>query len=265
MNLISIITINLNNAIGLENTLASIEKQTYKNIELIVIDGGSTDNSLKIIENYNSTITKAVIERDEGLYDAMNKGKDYASGDFALFLNSGDVLSNSDSLKTLTSKIDSKNKLYFGRAENIFENKTIYYMPSLKITENNYSEWLSKITPSHQTILFPKSFYKVNTYDLKYKIASDVDYKLRAINEFETIFIDAIVVNFELGGISTIPSSMKLINQIISEGLKISKKNHNAISFNNTLIPICNQYIKYFFYKILGEKQYFKLLKIILN
>ncbi|MEI8084601.1 MAG: glycosyltransferase family 2 protein [Paludibacter sp.] len=262
---ISIITINMNNEHGLKKTLESIDNQTYKNIELIIIDGNSTDNSLNVITSFNSLISKAVVEKDQGLYDAMNKGIDCATSDFAMFLNSGDVFSKTDSLEILTSKIEDKNKLYFGRAKNVYNNSTIYYLPSFKISESNYKVWLQSISPNHQAILFPKSFYKTNYYNLKYKIAADIDFKLRALNQLDAVFVDTLVIDFELGGISTVPRSLKLINQINKEGFDILKNNHRSVNFISTLKIIGNQYFKFLMFKFFGEKRYFNLIRKMLN
>ena len=265
MYLISIITINLNDATGLERTLKSIENQTYENIELIVVDGCSTDNSLDVIRDFRPLISKSVVEKDHGLYDAMNKGISYATGDFALFLNSGDAFSEAHSLQIIASKIEDKNKLYFGRTKNIYNNSTIYYLPDFRITVDNYKSWLSQISPNHQSILFPKSFYKTNSYDLKYKIASDIDFKIKAINQLESVFVDAVVIDFELGGISTLPRSLELTTEMIAEGLEINKVNRRKLKLKTILGAVLNQYFKYFALKILGEKRYFQLLGKILN
>ncbi|MEI8271104.1 MAG: hypothetical protein WCG08_00610 [Paludibacter sp.] len=99
-------------------------------------------------------------------------------------------------------------------------------MPGFKITASNYKDWLSDISPNHQAILFPKSFYKLNSYNLKYKIAFDIDFKLKVLNKLEAVFVDVVIINFELGGIFTVPRSLKLINQIIKEGFEITKRNH---------------------------------------
>ena len=265
MYLISIITINLNDALGLEHTLKSIEYQSYENIELIVVDGCSSDNSLDIMRNFKSLISKSVIEKDKGLYDAMNKGIAHASGDFALFLNSGDAFSDRDSLEKLASKIEDKHKLYFGRSRNSYKNSIIYYLPGLSITKDNYVSWLSQISPNHQTILFPKSFYKMNSYNLKYRIAADIDYKLKALNQLEVVFVDVVVTDFELGGISTVPKSLKLVNEIIKEGFEINKNNHRKLTVKTLFSAVFNQYFKYLLFKILGEKKYFDFLKMMLN
>ncbi|MGK0307850.1 MAG: glycosyltransferase involved in cell wall biosynthesis, partial [Urechidicola sp.] len=90
--LISIITINYNDAVGLKKTMASVLEQTYEDIEYIVIDGGSTDGSKAYIELYHKDLAYWVSEPDQGIYHAMNKGIDQATGDYLLFLNSGDWL-----------------------------------------------------------------------------------------------------------------------------------------------------------------------------
>ena len=85
-------TINYNNSEGLLRTLESVFNQTYVDLEMVIIDGGSTDTSLEFVKSYQSRIGFFVSERDRGIYDAQNKGWRNATGDYVLFLNSGDVL-----------------------------------------------------------------------------------------------------------------------------------------------------------------------------
>ena len=98
---VSIITINYNDCIGLENTIQSVVSQTCNDYEYIVIDGGSTDGSVDVIKKYASKISYWISERDKGIYHAMNKGIDKATGDYCLFLNSGDTLFNNEVLNTI--------------------------------------------------------------------------------------------------------------------------------------------------------------------
>lgn len=90
---ISIITINFNNKDGIEKTISSVVAQTYKDIQYIIIDGDSTDGSVEVIKKYHEDIDYWISEPDKGIYDAMNKGILKATGDYVLFLNSGDYLS----------------------------------------------------------------------------------------------------------------------------------------------------------------------------
>lgn len=98
---ISIITINYNNARGLEKTIFSVVNQTYSSIEYIIIDGGSTDGSKDVIKKYKDKITIWVSEPDKGIYHAMNKGIGFATGDYCLFLNSGDHLLERDTVESI--------------------------------------------------------------------------------------------------------------------------------------------------------------------
>ena len=91
---LSIITVNLNNAVGLKKTICSVINQTFLDIEYIIIDGGSLDGSLEIIKEYEKKITYWVSEPDSGIYNAMNKGIMHANGEYLQFLNSGDWLVN---------------------------------------------------------------------------------------------------------------------------------------------------------------------------
>ena len=108
--MLSIITINYNNRDGLRSTLGSIRQQQLQALEVIVIDGGSDDGSQKVISEYKDTISFSISEKDQGIYDAMNKGIQKAKGNFLLFLNSGDQLAYPDSLEKASKFL--KKKLY---------------------------------------------------------------------------------------------------------------------------------------------------------
>ena len=108
MPLLSIVTINLNNKDGLLNTLQSIKSQTFRDFQLIVVDGVSNDGSIQVIEENQSIIDHTIIEKDTGIYNAMNKGIKASNGKYIYFLNSGDILDNSNSLnKVFLDQIDS--------------------------------------------------------------------------------------------------------------------------------------------------------------
>lgn len=102
--LLSIITVNYNNAEGLERTIKSVQEQTYPEIEHIIIDGGSKDGAVEIIKKYEKKIAYWVSESDNGIYHAMNKGVAQAHGDYCLFLNSGDILYDRDAVEKLCSQ-----------------------------------------------------------------------------------------------------------------------------------------------------------------
>lgn len=110
--ILSIITINYNNCTGLRQTLNTIDKQTFKDFELIVIDGGSTDGSVEVMNKFSDQIDYQVSEKDSGIYNAMNKGIAKASGEYVFFLNSGDDLYNEDVLKNIIHDLHTEDIIY---------------------------------------------------------------------------------------------------------------------------------------------------------
>ena len=159
--LITIITVVFNDDSKIEKTIKSIKKQSYRNLEYIIIDGGSTDKTLDIIKKYDNFIDYWVSEKDNGIYDAMNKGCRLALGEGLVFLNSGDIFVGDifNSKIKLPCLIPCKIK---GIKKNIFFRK---------ITDEKCG-----MPTSHQAMIFAN---KKKLYDLSYKISSDYDYYIR--------------------------------------------------------------------------------------
>ena len=180
---LSIITINYNNAAGLRKTLESARNQTSKNYEHIIIDGGSTDDSVSIIKEFlaDSEYAKQVSfwcsEKDKGIYDAMNKGIPHANGKYCLFLNSGDYLADVDVVNRFSKYKYSDNEIIYTNAI-FYDNKKKWLVnfPD-KITLNFFYAHKSLC---HQNMLFPVSYMKNNLYSLEYKITADVDLYIKA-------------------------------------------------------------------------------------
>ncbi len=112
MSKLSIITVNFNNATGLQKTFDSVFEQTFKDFEYIIVDGGSTDGSEEIIERNRDKINYWVSEKDKGVYHAMNKGMAKASGDYLLFLNSGDHFKDENILLEVMPELDGTGIVY---------------------------------------------------------------------------------------------------------------------------------------------------------
>lgn len=104
MNRITVITVTYNAESTIESTINSVLKQTYKDIEYIIVDGKSTDNTIKIIDKYKDNIDFIISEEDGGIYDAMNKGIMHSSGDWIIFVNSGDIFASNDVLENIFSQ-----------------------------------------------------------------------------------------------------------------------------------------------------------------
>ncbi len=111
---VSVITVVYNAGSVFEWTLKSIQDQSYKHIEYIVVDGGSNDNALQLIDQYKNVISKWVSEQDKGLYDAMNKGLKMASGDYVMFLNAGDIFYNNEVLNNIFKDDKPLSDVYYG-------------------------------------------------------------------------------------------------------------------------------------------------------
>lgn len=172
---ITIITVCKNSENTLEETILSVVKQEYKNLEFIIIDGGSTDKTLKILEKYKNFISKLISEPDKGIYDAFNKGLDHATGDLIGFVNSDDIL-REGAIDILVQYYHKKNfDFIFGSVEKHWGILHGYKPWKIYYTWNFYS--------SHSTGFFIKkdAATKVGKYNLKYKYSSDYDYFYRMI------------------------------------------------------------------------------------
>ena len=165
-NNLSIITINYNNINGLEKTIQSVIYQTYTDVEYLIIDGASTDNSVEVIEKYQDKIDYWSSEPDTGIYNAMNKGIKASTGGYLLFLNSGDVLNGDTALADFVSHKD-------------FGGDIIYGDYQYEVGEKIYPDILTPLffirtSLPHQSTLFRREvFEEMGLYDERYSIVSD--------------------------------------------------------------------------------------------
>lgn len=199
---ISIITINLNNKNGLVNTINSVTSQVYAKIEYIIIDGGSTDGSIDIIREREKSISYWISESDNGIYDAMNKGILKSTGDFCLFLNSGDFLVNDKVLSDIFStKHDSD--ILIGDCKITKSDKVVFTAQQReKIT---LKAFYKKTIPHQSTFIRRQLFNTLGLYNNNYVIHGDYDFWLRAIicHNCSVENLDIIVSNYNLEGISS--------------------------------------------------------------
>jgi glycosyltransferase involved in cell wall biosynthesis len=201
---LSIVTVNKNNAAGLEKTIQSVVAQTFTDFEFIIIDGGSDDGSVDIIKKYVDKITYWVSEPDAGIYNGMNKGIRAAHGEFCLFLNSGDWLIESATLQNVFEEIAG---LPEGRGVGIYygdlmktDGLMIVYPKNLTI----YS--LLKQSLSHQNALIRRDlFLSHGMYNENYKVVSDYEFWLKEmwIHKTRFVHIDARIALFDTMGISS--------------------------------------------------------------
>jgi glycosyltransferase involved in cell wall biosynthesis len=200
---LSIITINLNNYNGLEQTIRSVIDQTYTNFEFLIIDGNSFDSSLELINQFKDKLTYWVSEADTGIYNAMNKGILKANGEYCLFLNSGDILKNNNILEKLFSFQISED-IILCRSMSSPENKQENFENQISSSVITFND-LFITSFNHQATLIKRSlFNKYGLYNEKYKIISDHLFiiKVLGINSGTFNFVDLIITSYNTGGIS---------------------------------------------------------------
>lgn len=198
---ISVITINYNNKEGLCRTIRSVISQNYPNIEYIVIDGASTDGSAEIVRKYQCYLSYAISEPDKGIYQAMNKGVMHATGDYCLFLNSGDCLHNENSLTEFVSKLSGED-LLMGRVQCIPSGRIAYDDISYPLSMLDF--YLGGPVP-HPACLIKRSLFDNRLYDEELRIVSDWKFFLQTIifDKCSYRIIDVVVSDFEENGISS--------------------------------------------------------------
>lgn len=199
---LSVITVTYNNATGLEKTIESVGSQTYDAIEFLIIDGGSKDGSKEIIEKNAAKLHYWISEPDKGIYHAMNKGIRAASGEYCLFLNSGDVFFDQDTVENALLNTDDEDIIY-GNAVKIKPHyeRLIKYSPKLTLYD------FIKIEPAlhHQASFIKKELFdKYGYYDETIKIIADWEFFFRTIilNHAKTKYIDQTICVFEGTGLS---------------------------------------------------------------
>ena len=224
--LISVITVVYNCVETIERTICSVVKQTYPNVEYIIIDGGSNDGTQDRILLYETKLAYYQSKPDKGLYDAMNQGMAKAKGDFCLFLNAGDLFYRKDTLSQMVAAISAPDALYFATAVMTDERNIFRLRPPSGIEIGEYLA--NGGLPNHQATLFPRKFYTNNSYDLTFRVSADDDYKIRALRECTPVFVDFWAIVFELGGLSKSNSSLKLIHLRVKELQQLNKKHFPA-------------------------------------
>lgn len=165
---ITVITICFNIGNELEQTIKSVIGQSYPNIEYIIIDGGSTDDTMAVLKRYKDNISLIVSEPDKGVYDAMNKGVRLATGDYVNFMNGGDSFSNSEVLTTLFSDLANLDyDVVFGDTINC------YGWGRVRKRGGYYNEHSIHMPFGHQSVFVRTNLLKANPFDLSYKIQAD--------------------------------------------------------------------------------------------
>lgn len=226
---VSIITATYNSAATIHDTLASLESQTYPDIEYIIVDGASKDNTLEVIRQNCSRVSQLISEPDKGIYDALNKGISKSTGDIVGFLHSDDLLAYPEAIQDLVDSFKSGNHdavyadLEYVQQENI--NKVVRHWKSGHYNRNKLQYgWM----PAHPTFYMKRNLYKeMNCFDLSYKIAADYDSVLRYLwrGNINTGYLPKVLIKMRVGGIS----NRSLVNIFLKTHEDIKAMRNNGL------------------------------------
>ena len=202
--LLSVITVVYNNASFIQEAINSVILTKLPNTEYIIIDGGSTDGTVPLVEAYGTQITKFVSEPDAGIYDAMNKGINFATGDYISFINADDYYEHK-SLEKITEKLDlERPDVLYADLDYIDNNRQVRrcWRPGSFDKKKLQDLWIS---PHPTTFIRRDLIQKFSGFDIKYKLAADYDLLLKVLSSAEkVIYFDTVVVKMRLGGATNV-------------------------------------------------------------
>jgi len=226
---ISLITVVYNAQKTIANCIESVLRQKFNNIQYIVIDGGSTDDTLKIIHSYNKNIQIIVSEPDNGIYDAMNKGIQLATGEIIGTLNADDYLADEFVLADVAGAF-AKN------SANVLYGDLDFIDPSGKTVRKWRSGWYKKDMfnwgwmPPHPTFYCKRELFELlGSYKLDYGSAADYELMLRFIhvNKAEVFYINRVLVKMFIGGVS----NKSIGNRVKALSFDLKAMRNNGIRF----------------------------------
>lgn len=236
---ISIITVVYNNEKTIKEAIESVLYQSYSNIEYIIIDGNSSDSTVYIIDEYKDRLGYFISEKDKGIYDAMNKGINAATGDVIGILNSDDLYQDTNVIETVMNQFNQNpsidivyGDLVYVKSDNV--NKVVRNWKSNPYY-NRFFE--NGNVPPHPSLFVKKRIYEeAGLFNLDFKLAADYEFMLRIFKKhnFKSKYINKVIVKMRLGGATN--QSFSNIKQQNTEILKAWKHNHLKLPF--LLMPL---------------------------
>lgn len=224
---LSIITATYNSENNITGCLSSVYNQSYKNMEHIIIDGLSKDDTLSILKLYQNKNLNIISEKDTGIYDALNKGIQLATGDVIGFLHSDDLYYSDNTLKNIMHIFEDQSvDAVYGDLIYITQDlsKTVrYWQSGFFSLKKLKSGWM----PPHPTLFLRKSIYETyGVFDTDFKIAADYDFILRVLSKknLKIVYLPEVITKMRVGGASN--KSVKNIIQKSREDYRALKKNH---------------------------------------
>jgi glycosyltransferase involved in cell wall biosynthesis len=220
---LSVITVVYNNAEDIERTILSVLNQTYSHIEYIIMDGDSTDGTKEIISRYEDRVAKFISQKDNGIYDAMNKGLALATGDYVLFMNSGDEIYDSHTVEKVF-KAGQDADIYYGETEMYDKTgKSLGKRRHVAPKEFTWESFKYGMSVSHQAIYIRRSI--IEPFDLNYRLSSDIDWIIRAAkNANKIVNVRMFVAKYLVGGMSK-----KRHRESLTERFNIFSKHYGLV------------------------------------
>lgn len=225
---ISVITIAYNSGHSISDAIDSVLSQTYNDIEYIIVDGKSKDNTVEVVKSYGSRISKFVSEPDKGIYDALNKGIRMATGDVIGFMHSDDLFASEDILAKVaeifnTNDVDS----VYGDLQYVYKNDTNKVLRYWKSGRFSLRRLKMGWMPPHPTFYVKKKVYdNYGLFNTDFRIAADYDTMLRFLGKhrISTYYLPEVMVKMRVGGAS---------NRSLKNIIKKTKEDMKAIQDNN--------------------------------
>lgn len=209
---ITIITVTYNAAFVLQRTFDSVCTQTYQDIEHLIIDGASKDETVQMAESYKAQVPYKVVirsEPDQGLYDAMNKGLHKATGDYLIFLNAGDALHANDTLETVSQLSSNSPAVIYGDTSIVDSEGRFLHLRRLRPPKQlTWKSFKQGMLVCHQAFYVRTDIAQQEDYDLLYRHSADVDWCIRVMKRAEQqhlplVNTNAILADFMEGGNTT--------------------------------------------------------------
>lgn len=224
---ISVITATFNSEKTIASTLKSVNDQDYLNLEHIIVDGGSTDATLEVIHKFSKGITKIISEKDQGIYDALNKGIKMASGDIIGFLHSDDFYKDEKVLSKISKELSNERiDAAYGDLDYVSQTNIKKIIRSWKSGSFNKNKMKNGWMPPHPTFYMKAQHYiSLGGFNLEYNISADYDAMLRYLwrNDLNISYIPEVLIKMRMGGKSN--SSIKNVIQKTKEDKKIMVQN----------------------------------------
>ena len=260
--LISIVTSTYNCLDDLTLTAESIKNQHFRNIQWIVIDGGSLDGTVEVIESYQSIIDFWVSEKDRGIYNAWNKAVCHLKGEWVIFLGAGDCFFNNDVLSFFVNYLFEKkprNKLLYGDVLQYVDGKVVYHHTEV---EPDSFQGYRPVLPYHQGIFHHKSLFlsAEDNFDESYRVVADSKFLLSALKKTSFQYIGFKVAKMDLGGVSQSPTNSLLV---MREFLRLEKEMGYILPKRKKFMYVVKSYIKYWFARAVGDDFYFLLISLV--